>query len=220
MSKLASTLHRVSLVAGLCLPLILWLMALWEAYLIVLAGIILVSAWMTTPYWFLHPGQLAANSITLLRLVVIILLGGQGQQLAEEWLTMGFLLAAALDGVDGWIARKWKGVSLMGERLDEETDALFILVIGATLFQMDIMPFWILVPGWLRYMVALVRLHVPVERRNTLVLPEGRWIAGVSFVLLPLLFILPEPYSLIIGGLVALALTYSFTRETLHYVQH
>ena len=44
-------------------------------------------------------------------------------------------MAAALDGVDGWVARRTRTASAFGARFDMETDALLILVLSALVWR-------------------------------------------------------------------------------------
>src|SRR5690606_17961067 len=75
----------------------------------------------------------AANFITMIRgVLVLLLLGlvGMGAaarlQLAALCLAM---ISAALDAVDGWVARRTQMISTYGARFDMETDALLIFTL-------------------------------------------------------------------------------------------
>ena len=81
-------------------------------------------------------------------------------------------VAAALDGVDGWLARRTRTASAFGARFDMETDALLILVLSALVWKSGKAGAWVLASGLMRYAfvaAAAVRpwLHEPLE-------PSGR----------------------------------------------
>ena len=68
-------------------------------------------------------------------------------------------LALALDGVDGWLARRTGTASRYGARLDMETDAALVLVLCALCWLHGKAGAWVLASGALRYaFVAAARL--------------------------------------------------------------
>ncbi|HEY0879120.1 MAG TPA: methyltransferase domain-containing protein [Zeimonas sp.] len=86
------------------------------------------------------------------------------------------VLLFALDGVDGWLARRAGLASEFGEYFDKETDALLMLVLCLLLHDAGRFGGWILLPGLLRYgfvvFLMIARPPEAKERRNAL----GRWI--------------------------------------------
>lgn len=106
-----------------------------------------------------------ANSVTLSRGVATALIAGLiGTTLPEHavWLAMAVALAClALDGVDGWIARRTGTSSPLGARLDMETDALMILVLSVLAFQLDKAGPWVLLIGLMRYGFVAVGWLLP-----------------------------------------------------------
>jgi len=82
-----------------------------------------------------------ANAITLVRGALnALLLGLLVQPVALNaawgdaagWLFVAVaLLSLALDGVDGWVARRWRLASAFGARFDVETDAALLAVLAA-----------------------------------------------------------------------------------------
>jgi phosphatidylglycerophosphate synthase len=60
-------------------------------------------------------------------------------------------VAAALDGVDGWIARRTRTASAFGARFDMETDAFLILVLCALVWTSGKAGAWVLASGLMRY---------------------------------------------------------------------
>ena len=77
-------------------------------------------------------------------------------------------VAAALDGVDGWLARRTGTASAFGARFDMETDALLILVLSALVWKWDKAGAWVLASGLMRYAFVAGAaiwpwLHEPLE---------------------------------------------------------
>jgi phosphatidylglycerophosphate synthase len=77
-------------------------------------------------------------------------------------------VAAALDGVDGWMARRTKTASAFGARFDMETDALLILVLSALVWKSGKTGAWVLASGLMRYAFVAAAaiwpwLHEPLE---------------------------------------------------------
>jgi phosphatidylglycerophosphate synthase len=105
-----------------------------------------------------------ANRVTLGRAVLVALVAGA--LAAPEW-TQGHAawvaaiagIALALDGIDGWVARRWRCASAFGARFDMELDALLILVLCVHLLVMGKAGSWVLAIGAMRYaFVAAMRL--------------------------------------------------------------
>lgn len=108
----------------------------------------------------------AANRVTLLRAVLVALLAGAIGQGALAptalWaLTGAAAVAAALDGLDGWTARRRDLCSPFGERFDWELDAFFILVLATLAFDQGKAGVWVLASGALRYLFVLAGRIVP-----------------------------------------------------------
>jgi len=97
----------------------------------------------------------AANAVTLLRLVLVIVLslalhGASGLLLGA--LVLGTF---ALDGVDGWLARRAGSASEFGAHFDMEVDALLVLTASTELYLSGKFGLWILCGGVLRYLYVL-----------------------------------------------------------------
>jgi phosphatidylglycerophosphate synthase len=71
------------------------------------------------------------------------------------------IVAVALDGVDGKLARSRNETSDFGARFDMETDALLILVLAALVWQLDKAGAWILLAGLLRYVFVAASYALP-----------------------------------------------------------
>jgi phosphatidylglycerophosphate synthase len=96
-----------------------------------------------------------ANHVTLARLALAALLAGLlGENAAPvAWPIVALAtLGAALDAVDGPLARRTGLASAFGARFDMETDALFILVLALLAWQLGKAGGWIIAAGLLRYL--------------------------------------------------------------------
>jgi len=118
-----------------------------------------------------------ANQVTLLRAALVALLFGLAGETATPagaWLAAGTaLLASALDGVDGWLARRLGLSSAFGARFDMETDALLIVALALLVWQFDKAGYWVLLAGLLRYLFVAagalldwLRRPLPPSRRR------------------------------------------------------
>lgn len=116
-----------------------------------------------------------ANWVTALRLVGTLALPALAT-IGPLAVAAGATVVFALDGIDGWIARRSGLASEFGEYFDKETDALLMLVLCLLLYEAGRFGAWILLPGLLRYgfvvFLMLARPPEPKERRSGL----GRWI--------------------------------------------
>ncbi|WNL41391.1 CDP-alcohol phosphatidyltransferase family protein [Halomonas sp. PAMB 3264] len=117
-----------------------------------------VIALLTLCYW--DHGPLGwANRVTLARAILVAIVAGA---LAERafieaiwlWLAVA-LVSLALDGVDGFVARKTNSHSRFGARFDMELDALMILLLCIALLKLESLGAWVLMIGGMRYAFVL-----------------------------------------------------------------
>ncbi len=121
----------------------------------------------------------AANAITFMRLGGILAL----PWLAPLPLACLALALFALDGIDGWLARRSGLASEFGEYADKESDALLVLVLCLVLYRLPAgLGAWVLVPGLLRYLfvlfVALARPPAAPEHRSA----RAGWISALTIL--------------------------------------
>ena len=106
-----------------------------------------------------------ANHVTLMRgamTAVLIALAGESATSAAAWcavVTAGCVLA--LDGVDGWLARRLGEATDFGARFDMETDALFILAASWMVWHSGTAGPWILASGLMRYLFVAASWILP-----------------------------------------------------------
>ena len=105
-----------------------------------------------------------ANAVTALRVAMVWGIGVRLQGAPEMLLALVVLGLFALDGADGYLARRQGTASEFGALFDMEADAFFVLVVELVLFQRGDLGVWILVTGVLRYVYVLARAMIPAQR--------------------------------------------------------
>jgi len=131
-------------------------------------------------------------------------------------------LAVALDGLDGWLARRTHLASAFGARFDMEIDALLILMLSVLAWQHGKAGAWVLASGLLRYgFVAaggiwswLRRPLAPTVRARAVCVAQ---ILGLMLALLPAI---TPPASARIAAMSLAALAYSFAVDILWLWRH
>lgn len=126
-------------------------------------------------------------------------------------------LAAALDGVDGWVARRTRSESAFGARFDMETDAVLILVLAALVVRYGKAGGWVIAAGLMRYAFVaagaawpwMQRPLEPSRRRQTMCVAQ---IAGLIVALLP---IVEPPLSSVVAAAATSMLAWSFLVDIL-----
>ena len=123
-----------------------------------------------------------ANVVSLLRLSGVFVL----PWLAPGPIAYAGLILLAMDGVDGWLARRAGLSGEFGEFFDKESDAFFMLMLCLLLYRLpEGFGPWILLPGLLRYVFVLfVKFARPPELKEHRS-AKGRWI--FIFMMLTLL---------------------------------
>jgi len=146
--------------------------------LFVYAGI----AALVTRHWPAPRRSLGpANRVTLGRSVLVATLAGAlaGFPLVAQHagLLAGMaFFALMLDGVDGWVARRWHCASDFGARFDMELDALLMLVLCGLLWLLDKAGLWVIAIGAMRYLFVLAMYVWPWLDAG---LPDSRRRKGV-----------------------------------------
>ncbi len=78
------------------------------------------------------------------------------------WMLVGVALVAfALDGVDGWLARRSGLASRFGARFDMEVDAALALILALLALQADKAGSWVLLLGAMRYLFVAASWVLP-----------------------------------------------------------
>jgi phosphatidylglycerophosphate synthase len=157
------------------------------------------------------------NAVTLGRFMVVAALTGPLiAQMAAPWTVFGLAaVALALDGLDGWLARREGRVSDFGARFDMEVDTALALVLALHLWLGGSVGAFVLILGLPRYLFVgaaqlLPWLTAPLPQRF------GRKAVCVLQVAALIVLQLPfvsGPYGNILTMGVAAALIWSFGRD-------
>lgn len=176
------------------------------------AATALAGYWLVQSYP--HDTLGACNVITLVRAAMVAFLAGA--LFAPEpsaWVVFSVAsLAFALDGMDGWLARRSALTSDFGARFDMETDAALAAFLALILVAGGKVGFEILVLGFARYAFVAAGLLVP---RLTADLPPSFRRKAICVVQIATLLVLISPVSSAafapwLSGSAALLLIWSF----------
>jgi len=166
-----------------------------------------------------HPTFGPANMVTLARAVLVALLAALAGESMTTSTAMGAVVLAstaiALDGIDGWFARRYRTASAFGARFDMEVDALLVLVLALLVWSFGKAGAWVLTSGLLRYgfvaagtMFPWLAGPLPPRRRRQAVCVVQ--LIGLTVALAP--FIRP-PLSAVLAAIALAALVGSFASD-------
>jgi phosphatidylglycerophosphate synthase len=166
---------------------------------------------------FPHSSLGMCNVVTLFRLSLVSILVLSLLSASNDAVTIFAVavVALALDGVDGWFARREGRVSDFGARFDMEVDAALALVLACLAFQNETAGPLVLLLALPRYLFAAATLVFPWLDGP---LPERFSRKVVCVLQLGTLIVVQVPFvpPMISGGLVAisaLTLIWSFERD-------
>jgi phosphatidylglycerophosphate synthase len=161
-----------------------------------------------------------ANQITTVRAILVALAAGvigepRVPVLAASAAGIG-LFATALDGLDGWLARRTRIASAFGARFDMEIDALLILVLSILVWQFGKAGIWVIASGLLRYVFTAagaiwswLAASLPQSRRRQAICVLQ--IVSLTLALIPMI---APPFSTTLAAVALLLLSYSFLVDT------
>ncbi len=86
------------------------------------------------------PNLLTLARVAAVPVVVILLLSDS--RASSMWAAAIFGLAAVTDFIDGWLARKWGVVTVLGKFLDPLADKLIVMAALIMLIPLDRVPAW------------------------------------------------------------------------------
>jgi phosphatidylglycerophosphate synthase len=176
----------------------------------------------------LHPFDRygSANQITTARAAIVALLvaliGERPAASIAVIVALGSIVATALDGVDGWAARRRGIASPFGARFDVETDAALIQVLAVLVWGFGKAGPWIIAAGLLRYVFVAAGWLMPWMRAPLPSSLRGRAICVIQIVAL-VVAMLPSVYpqvSSVIAASGLSALGYSFAVDTFWLWRH
>lgn len=198
----------------------------WSTRAPLVAGLFI--SWMVATHLHEHPFATLgpANLVTAGRLAIVATMAGGIWQLPSVALTWAFVVlavvGAALDGVDGALARRSAMQSRFGARFDMETDALLILVLSALAWRMDKAGAWVVLAGALRYLFVAAAWPWPWMAAD---LPES-WrrkvtcVVQIATLIAALLPVLTPPWSAVIAGAGLVLLIWSFAVDVRWLARH
>jgi phosphatidylglycerophosphate synthase len=161
-----------------------------------------------------------ANQVTTLRAMLVAmvaaLVGEPRFPIVADTAAAASLLIAALDGVDGWLARRHRIASSFGARFDMEIDALLILVLAILVAEFEKAGPWVMLSGLLRYIFIAAgrywpRLRAPLfpsRRRQAICVVQ---ILALTLALVPAI---QPPLSGAVAAAALAALAFSFIVDT------
>lgn len=167
-----------------------------------------------------------ANYVTTIRALLVALIATSivGPATPEVlWAVIGVTaLVAALDGLDGWLARRTGMASAFGARFDMETDAVFILVLSILVWQQEKAGGWVLLCGLMRYGFVAAGWLQPWLAKPLRSTRRGKTVAvgqllGLSVALAP---IVSPPVSTLVAALTLTALAWSFAIDVRWLLRH
>lgn len=210
--------HAIAMLA--CLPAALWWRAPWAlaaAALVSFAGYLASTrhSWRTLGLLGGH-----ANAVTLGRLSGVLFIGFLGLHVPAYVVGLVAAVVVTLDGLDGYLARKYQTVSDFGGHLDMETDALNLYVLASLALAQGSLPAWILVIGTMRYTYVLV---MAAFKRGELVEPRrmlGRFAAVFVLYAMAAVFLLPWIVHYPAVVVASLLILYSFGRSYHYHLFH
>ncbi len=153
-----------------------------------------------------------ANALTTLRFALASSIGLVPESVPLWVLGATVLTVFALDGLDGFVAKRRGEASVFGAYFDMETDAYFVLLAGIVLLERGRYGAWILVAGLLRYVYVITLALVPArgeEPRSSF----GRHAFTSLMLGLTLGMVLGEPLGTVATALGCGLVTASFVRS-------
>lgn len=124
------------------------------------------------PHWANWPNAFTFLRVLLVPVVLWLLL--LDSAMASWWAFTVFVFAAVTDSFDGWLARRYNGITRWGQLADPLADKLLVLGVLASLAVLGRVWWWAVAVILLRE-VAVTGLRVRLVRRLRLVLPASRW---------------------------------------------
>ncbi len=169
------------------------------------------------PFARLGPGNQTTAARALLVALLVALIG-EPIDVRIAWTAASVsAIAAALDGLDGWLARRSRMASAFGARFDMEIDALLILALSVLAWRFGKAGAWVMMSGALRYAFVgagslfdwMRRPLPPGRRRQTICVVQ---VAALTLTVAP---IVTAPASAYLAALALASLCWSFLVDTM-----
>jgi phosphatidylglycerophosphate synthase len=157
-----------------------------------------------------------ANLVTAVRAVLVAAIAAAGlatpaPRVAATVVVVG-TVAALLDLLDGWLARRTGTATAFGARFDMEVDAALILTLSWLLWRFGVTGPWVLLSGLMRYGFVIATVVLPWLGRP---LPPSRrrqvvCVVQIVALLVALAPVVPGPLAWAASGAGLAALVWSF----------
>ena len=194
---------------------------------VALYALLAVLVVWTAPVTGRPDGLGTANRVTLGRAalllpVAVLALHGEGLGAQAYWWIIGIsTIAMALDGVDGWTARRSGTATVFGARFDMELDAFLLLALSILVWRSGQTGPWVILIGMLRYLFvaagwiwpALQGRLPPSLRRKVMCVVQG---VALLVCLGP---IVPAPMASVTAAGALGLLVYSFAADVRYLVR-
>jgi len=154
------------------------------------------------------------NVVTVVRLALASSIGLVPDSVPTWSLGALVFVIFALDGLDGWLAKRAGDTSAFGAHFDMETDSFLVLLIGLELFTRGRYGAWVLGPGLLHYAYVLCLWLFPPKNGEIPRFDFGRHAFTGLMLGLILGMVLGAPFGAVAtalgGGLVTVSFAHSF----------
>jgi phosphatidylglycerophosphate synthase len=177
-----------------------------EQFLWKVIGAFLVGSALTLIFAIKHFSARSfgpANQVTLGRGALVALLFGLIGDSAVPWLVVVVASAVlVLDGIDGWLARRFSVASEFGARFDMETDAVLLVALAGLAWYYQKAGSWILLAGLMRYLFVASSYLFPLLARP--LPPKRRRQAAFVFQAIALILCISPVVAQPVSGAIAL----------------
>ena len=171
--------------------------------------------------WFIYLGKKEwigfqpiagyANWVTFLRLTLLLTILCLQADLSNVMLFLFLAVIIALDGLDGWLARRFNQVSSSGGLFDKEVDSFLVASVAILLYTRFQFPIAILFIGLLHYWYELLLFLLVWQEIKTPPNPIGKYVAASLFISLLLAVILPFNWSIYLVSIASFFTLFSFS---------
>ncbi len=157
-----------------------------------------------------------ANHVTMIRAALLALAAALSVEPPTAamawWVVAATACLAALDGLDGWLARRTGLASAFGARFDVEIDSLLILVLATFVWRHDKAGAWVLACGLMRYAFVAAGWVMPWLAGPLRPTFRGKSVAVGQFAGLSMALarVVPSPASDAVAAITLAALVWSF----------
>lgn len=135
------------------------------------------------------------NILSVIRIFLVFVFVYLFFALTEPYIALLiFLLAGATDVLDGYLARRNNWITDLGKILDPVADKLMQCTVLVCLCIKDYIPFWFMLPFFIKEITSLVMGFVVIKRRNVAVVSKwyGKFTVCLFYATIALAIICKE----------------------------